>query len=186
MKLQAAFFFGSGISYDSGMPSVHEITTAALQGDWHFHTTDGRFYPGANPNPLIPDDVTPNVKRFLKKVANFASDYRAELAGPHAAVSPHYEDLFSLAEQAARAEADHVPNLATVEFVRRLRSETEPLHSGFNIGNPGKGFVGLAREACEFLHWVVDFKLRAGGTNRRGLMLFPRLQGLWMLWIFSH
>ena len=127
MKSQAAFFFGSGISFDSEMPSVHEITAVALGGDWHLHT-DGRFYPGANSNPLIPDEITPVVKRFLEKVADCAADYRAELARPHAAVRPHYEDLFSLAEQAARAETDHVPNLATVEFVRRLRRESAPLH----------------------------------------------------------
>ena len=151
------------------MPSVHEITAAALSDDWYLHS-NGRFCPGANPNPLITDEITPVVKDFLKKVADCAADYRAELARPRAAIRPHYEDLFSLAEQAARAETDHVPNLATVEFLRRLRLESAPLHCGFKGGSlGGEGLVGLAFAACEFLHWVVDSKLRSAGKCRRGL-----------------
>jgi SIR2-like domain len=169
MKSQAAFFFGSGISFDSEMPSVQEITTSSLSGDWHLHT-DGRFYPGPNPNLLIPDCITPRVMSFLSKVTDCAADYRAELARPEAGIRPHYEDLFSLAEQAARAETDHVPNLATVEFLRRLRRDTASLHCGYKGGPSGSdGFVGLAQDACEFLHWVVDAKLRAGGIDRQGL-----------------
>jgi len=169
VKTQAAFFFGSGISFASGMPSVQEITDSALSGKWHLHTL-GSFCPGPHPSPQIPDCITPRVMRFLSKVADCAADYRAELARPGTGSKPHYEDLFSHSEQAGRAESDHVPNLATVEFVRRLRRDTASLHCGYK-GEPSgsEGFVGLANDACEFLHWVVDTKLRKGGTNRGGL-----------------
>lgn len=151
------------------MPSVQEITASALSGDWHLNSV-GRFYAGLNPNPLIPDNITPIVTKFLSKVADCAADYRAELARPGSGSKPHYEDLFSLAEQAARAETDHVPNLATVEFLRRLRRDTASLHCGYKGGPSGlDGFVGLATDTCEFLHWVVDAKLRTGGSTRQGL-----------------
>lgn len=169
MKTQAAFFFGSGISFASEMPSIQEITASALSGEWHLHT-DGRFLPGPHRYPHIPDAITPRVMNFLSKIADCAADYRAELARPHAGSKPDYEDLFSLAEQAARAETDPVPNLATVEFVRRLRRDTASLHCGYKGGPSGsKGFAGLAQDTCEFLHWVVDANLRAGGKNRQGL-----------------
>lgn len=171
MKKQVAFFFGSGISIPSGFPSVYDITKAARDEDWHLYS-GGSFWPGANPNPMIPDTVTPTVKAFLAKVSDCAADYLAELARPAAGRDPHYEDLFSLAEQALRPETDHVPNLAAVEFLRRLRRETASLHCGFNGGSVGgDGFVGLATAACEFLHWVVHHKLHAGGKVRRGLQL---------------
>lgn len=171
MKNQAAFFFGSGISIPSDMPSVYQITNAAFGEEWHL-ATDGNFRPGPNPNAHIPDSVTPVVKTFLAKVSDCAADYLAELARPNAGRKPHYEDLFSLAEQALRPETDHVPNLAAVEFLRRLRRETAPLHCGFRGGSVGgEGFVGLAAVACDFLHWVVHHKLHAGGKERRGLEL---------------
>lgn len=171
MKRQAAFLFGSGISIPSNLPSVDQITDAARDEEWHLDSV-GRFHPGPNGNPAIPDLITPVVKAFLEKLTNCAADYRAELARPRAGRKPHYEDLFSLAEQASRADTDHVPNLATVDFLRRVRSETAALHCGFSctcLG--GEGFTGLAEAACEFLHWVVHHKLNSGGKERHGLRL---------------
>jgi hypothetical protein len=165
---KAAFFFGSGISRPSGMPSVEGITNDALTGDWWCHT-DLSFLPGPNPNPLIPDHITPAVKEFLRRVSVCASDYIAELARPRPGRKPHYEDLFSLAEQAMRPETDHVPNLAAVEFLRRLRREAADLHCGFK-SRIGDGFVGLATAACDYLHWVVHHKLSRDAV-RRGLNL---------------
>jgi hypothetical protein len=150
------------------MPSVYQITKAAHDEEWHLKS-DGRYYPGPNTNPAIPDTVTPIVKAFLVKLSDCAADYLAELARPSAGRKPHYEDLFSLAEQASRAETDHVPNLASVEFLRRLRRETASLHCAFKGGSVGgEGFVGLANAACEFLHWVVHYRLQTGGKVRRG------------------
>ena len=170
-ELQAAFLFGSGISIPSDMPSVSQITNAVRDEEWHL-SSNSIFLPGPHPSPDIPDTVTPAVKAFLAKVSDCASDYLTELAWPGPGRRPHYEDLFSLAEQALRPETDHVPNLAVVEFLRRLRRETAPFHCGFKGGSiAGEGFVGLATAACEFLHWVVHHKLHAGGKERRGLKL---------------
>jgi hypothetical protein len=173
-KLQAAFFFGSGISYPSEMPDVYQITNAA-RGKWHLGS-DGRFSPGPDQNPDIPDDVTPAVQAFLEKVSDCAADYIAELHRPKAGRKPHYEDLFSLAEQAWRPEMDHVPNLVAVEFLRRLRRETASLHCGFKGKSTGDdGFIALARAACDFLHWVVHYELLSVGKTRRGLGLISEV-----------
>src|SRR5215216_135993 len=69
MSRKAAFFFGSGISLASfprvasavgsiNVASVAGITNSVFNDDWHF-TSNGIFLHSPNPNPLIPDDVTP-------------------------------------------------------------------------------------------------------------------------------
>lgn len=149
---------------------MYQITDAARDEEWHLHT-DGSFLPGPNPNPRIPDSVTLSVKAFLAKVTDCASQYLAELARPASGRQPHYEDLFSLAEQALQPETDHVPNLAVVEFLLRLRRETASLHRGFKgVSTGSDGFVEIAGTACDFLHWVVHHKLNSSG-KRRGLEL---------------
>ena len=175
MKKQAAFLFGSGISIPSKVPSVYQITDAARDEDWHL-TTLKTFEPGVDPNPLSTDAVTPSVKAFLATLTTYAADCLNELKHLHGSRRPHYEDLFSLAEQAARPETDHAPNLAVVEFVRRLRKDTESLHLNFKGGSGvHDGFVGLAEAACDFLHWVVHHKLRCAGGTRIGLELISQI-----------
>src|ERR1017187_7243589 len=138
MPLKAAFFFGSGISLASfprvtsgaglvNIASVTGITNSVFNDDWHL-TSNGIFLHGPNPNPLIPDTTTSVAKAFLEKVRDCADDYLAQLALSAPPRAAHYEDFFSRAEQASRAENDYVPNLAVLEFTRRLRRETHHLH----------------------------------------------------------
>ena len=167
MPIQAAFFFGAGISRPSGMPLVDDLTDAIFNKKWHL-TTAQTFEPGPEPNPAYVDNVTEAVKAFLRVVSNCASDYIDELN--HGDRKPHYEDLFSLAEQASRSELDHIPNLAVVEFVRRLRRESMFLHAGFRGGtNGGQGFIALAETACDYIHWVVHHSLTGSVVKRSGL-----------------
>lgn len=172
MPKKAAFFFGSGISLSSfpkGVASVGGITDSVFKDDWHL-TTAKTFAHGKNPNPLIPDDTTLSVKAFLEKVRECADDYLAHLSRGGKVRPAHYEDLFSLAEQASRPEIDHVPNLAVVEFLRRLRKETHAIHSSFLSPVGGADpFISLAETSCDFLHWVVDHTLRNRMQKRSGL-----------------
>jgi hypothetical protein len=171
MRKQAAFFFGSGISFPSKMPSVYDITKSALAEDWHFHT-DQCFYPGRHPGAPAPDAVTVAAKGFLTKVNECAADYLTDLSRHRVSRKPHYEDWFSLAEQASRLATDYTPNLAVVEFLRCLRRETAQYHCGFDRGPVGvDGFVGLATIACDFLHWVVHHNLNRASGSRHGLGL---------------
>ena len=174
MKKQAAFFFGSGISFPSQMPSVYDISKAALAEDWRFHT-DQCFYPGHHPGSSAPDAVTVAAKGFLTKVNDCAADYLTDLSRHRVSRKPHYEDWFSLAEQASRLATDYTPNLAVVEFLRCLRRETAPYHCGFDRGPVGvDGFVGLAIIACDYLHWVVHHSLNPAGNHRHGLDLVSK------------
>ena len=180
MARKAAFFFGSGISlasYPPGVASVWGITDSVFNAEWHF-TTAKTFAPGRNPNPIISDDVTPAVKAFLQCVKACADEYIKALSKSRPPRATHYEDLFSLAEQASRPELDHVPNLAVIEFLQRLRRDTASIHSNFS--NPVVGsdsFVSLAQTSCEFLHWVVDHTLRTMVRSRSGLGLVPLVAG---------
>jgi hypothetical protein len=165
---RAAFFFGAGISRASGKPLAPEITKSALSGHWHLHT-DQNFYPGKNPNPACSDELTPTVQKFLFEISEIAKDYIVEVSRTPRPREPHYEDLFSLAHQAAHSKLDHTPNLAVVEFARRLRARTSPLHIEFKSPQGGRGFAGLAESACDFLHWVVHHELAKDGNKRAGL-----------------
>ena len=179
MARQAAFFFGSGISlasYPRGVASVGGITNSVLNAEWHF-TTAKTFEFGSNPNPLIRDDVTPAAKAFLQHVRVCADEYIRVLLKGHPRAS-HYEDLFSLAEQASRTETDHVPNLAVIEFLQRLRRDTASIHSV--VSNPvgrSDSFVSLAQTSCDLIHWAVDHTLRNMVTVRSGLGLIPVVAG---------
>ncbi len=135
---RAAFFFGAGISRASGKPLAPEITKSALSGHWHLHT-DQNFYPGKNPNPAYSDELTPVVQKFLFEISEIAKDYIVEVSRTPRPREPHYEDLFSLAYQVAHSELDHTPNLAVVEFARRLRTQTTLLHAGFKGPQGGLG-----------------------------------------------
>lgn len=165
---RAAFFFGAGVSRASGMPLASDIMQSALNEDWHLHT-DQNFYPGPAPNPFLADTVTPAVKQFLVIVRDIAAEYIVELARTAIPRQPHYEDLFSLAFQASRPAVEHTPNLAVVEFLRRLSDGTSHLHAGFKGPTGSDGFVGLAEAACHFLHWVVYHGLTIGAHPRKGL-----------------
>ncbi|MFA5263339.1 MAG: SIR2 family protein [Opitutaceae bacterium] len=171
---KAAFFFGSGISYpsfDKDVASVDGITGAAFNEDWHF-TTCKTFGHGKPPSPYIPDDVTPAVVAFLQKVRACADEYIAYLDKSPKPRKAHYEDLFSLSEQASQPESTYVPNLAVVAFLRRLRKDTRSIYTKFK--NPVVGsdsFVTLAQLSCDYLHWVVDHVLRCRSRKRAGLSL---------------
>src|SRR6185503_5637497 len=103
--------------------------------------------------------------------------YIAVLARSKVLREPHYEDLFSLAYQAAHSQLDYTPNLAVVDFLLRLRHETRHLHEGFSDGTTGvSGLAGLADTACHFLHWVVHHKLSVG-NEPRGLDVVAALAG---------
>jgi hypothetical protein len=186
---RAAFFFGAGISKPSGRPLAREITRSGLEDQWHL-TTDRRFLPGLNQNRhsvrCLVDSVTPTVQKFLARLKDIASDYITELSRSSRPRDAHYEDLFSLSEQAFRSESDHIPNLVVVEFRRRLRSETQPLYADFEGGSSGGvGLAGLAETACDFLHWVVHHKLRTCGTPRAGLQVITDAAKQSMNWTFS-
>ena len=170
---RAAFFFGAGISKASGKPLASEITERALRTQWHL-TSKNDFLPGPEPSFAPSDSVTPAVQRFLTILYSISGEYILELSRTPVPRKAHYEDLFSLAEQAFRPASDHVPNLAVVEFLRRLRAETFSLHTGFRWdGSGGVGFAGLAEAACDFLHAVVHHLLTAGDNPRAGLDVIP-------------
>lgn len=177
MSKKAAFFFGSGISYpsfDRGVASVEGITNALFTDDWHY-TTCRTFAHGKKPSPYIPDEVTPAVQEFLKKVRICADEYIAYLDKTKAPRAAHYEDLFSLAEQASQPESTFVPNLAIIPFLERLRTDTKTVYSSFP--NPIAGsdaFVTLAQLSCDYIHWVVDHVLRCRAKTRTGLSLITK------------
>jgi hypothetical protein len=163
MKTQrAVFFFGSGISFKTGMPNVDEITDFALNTSWEWHTSQ-IFIPLSEDRPFNPSvnrKVPDSAKEFLRIVKGVADEYLAQHRQFYGRKA-NYEDLFNLCYQVHRLHNAKVPNIGTIEMAKRLRELTISLwtkHTPTIIGNDP--FADLAEKACDLLHWAVAYKLR--------------------------
>jgi len=86
---RAAFFFGSGISRDSGAPMVDELGDALLNGGWEAHS-DLRFYPSKSPSTgeaeraqeflrILAAHISPHLRNHEERDANYEDIYGAAL-----------------------------------------------------------------------------------------------------------
>src|SRR3990172_4529035 len=90
----AAFFFGSGISRDSGAPTVEGITANLLDGAWMSYT-DWRFYPRREDEEQVSTGTALRAQEFLRMVKNEIDPHLRAREGRQA----NYEDLFSAVRQ---------------------------------------------------------------------------------------
>ena len=152
---------------------MDKITAALFEDKWRHHT-DQTFIPVTEPLPFgLPywtDYVTPSIQSYLGVLSKIAQDYISSLPRGFNR-RPNYEDLFSLSEQASRPDIEHVPNLAVIEFQRRLKEETESLWTQFRglTRLSSDAFHDLASSACDYIHWVVHHELSSVTAPRSGL-----------------
>jgi hypothetical protein len=85
--MQLMLFLGSGISIPSDLPSVRDLTSSVLNGDWHL---EGLSFHRGPPTELA--DPTRDVQAFLKLLKSYADGYFALRGGQEA----NYEDVFYL------------------------------------------------------------------------------------------
>lgn len=163
MKTQrAVFFFGSGISFKTGLPNVDEITDFALNTAWEWHTSQV-FVPLHKDrliDPSVNRHVPDSAQGFLRIVRGIADDYLAQHRQFYGRKA-NYEDLFNLCYQVHRLHNAKVPNIGTIEMAKRLRELTINLWTNYTptiIGNDP--FADLAEKACDLLHWAVAYKLQ--------------------------
>lgn len=67
MPSRAAFFFGSGIAYQSNAPDLKTITAGVLDGAWKPHS-DWRFYSQSKNDKQVSPGNAPRAQQFLRIV----------------------------------------------------------------------------------------------------------------------
>lgn len=116
MNKKTLFFFGSGVSFKSGLPNTIEITNNILKEKWHAHT-DLNFYSGEHPNEHYRrTDITPRVQKFLNILKEFSDPYFRERRDSDS----NYEDLFYLCQQINDNETFKIDNPVIAPFIKEL------------------------------------------------------------------
>lgn len=144
--MKILLFLGSGISYESGVPSVGELTKQVLLGDWHEHT-DMVFYPNNK------DEFVSRIQSFLEILKADADTYLHERWPKKD--ETNYEGLFYLCRQIHDHEQAEILNPAVWPYVERLRQETTHLCVPLPTTNRPITLVDLAGRACDYIQCVV-------------------------------
>jgi len=146
MPGKAAFFFGSGISRDSGAPMVDAVTDSLLHGAWEAHT-DQRFYPSKAPS-------TEEAERAQEFVRILAAHINRHLQH-HEGRDANYEDIYAAALQIVWDETSEIINPLVAESVALIRKATEHLFRNQRPHIDRNAFASLADRATDLVQWNV-------------------------------
>lgn len=149
MKLM--LFLGSGVSYESGLPRVEEMTKSVLNDGWHSHT-DELFYPGPEPNPAFrSQNWVPRIQPLLKLLKALTDGCFALKRGG----GSNYEDIYYLARQLKDNESGEVENPAVQGFVQEIKGRIQNLCLPIPMTGEEVTCSRLASKACDFIQCVV-------------------------------
>jgi hypothetical protein len=150
VNTRAAFFFGSGISRESGAPMADQLTDAVLHGAWEAHT-DMRFYPSSSPSVgeaeraqeflrIVNAHINPHIRGREERIAN-------------------YEDLYGAAIQIVWDETAEIVNPLIAESNASIRKATEHLFGEQRAHIDNNRYASLAERASDLVQWVVFHEL---------------------------
>lgn len=118
MNDKILLFFGSGVSYLSGLANTDQITNDILRKKWHEHT-DLNFYAGEHPNEHYrKTDITKRIQKFLYILKEFSDPYFRQRRGNDS----NYEDLYYLCHQIHDNETTEIDNPLLVPFLYQLHN----------------------------------------------------------------
>ena len=147
---RAAFFFGSGISRDSGAPMVDALPDSLGHGAWEAHT-DLRFYPSKAPS-------TGEAERAQEFVRILAAHINPHLQH-HERRDANYEDIYAAALQIVWDETSEIINPLVAESVALIRKATEHLFRNQRPHIDRNAFASLADRATDLVQWTVFHEL---------------------------
>lgn len=165
-------FLGSGVSLDSGLPSVVEITDHLLEGDVD--------------EPLLSSDQRPGsmekARRLLRLLASLDGHYLETIApwsnGDHYEYtgsiyrsSTSYEDLFHLCEQVRHNCQGLTDDAQTGAFVDLLENRAGDLLEGKTRDERIIYLYHLSHRASQLIEQAVASQLRAGKVVGLDLVL---------------
>jgi SIR2-like protein len=165
---QLMVFLGSGVSFDSGLPSVAKLTDDVLCGSWHGHT-DSNFYPGETYSVGRPKKYTDRIQNFLRLLHTRAENYFRTRRG-----TATYEDLFFLSRQLEDELRGNTYNPGLEDFVSGLRQASSKICVPLSPIETSYDLAQLANDACDYIECVVWHNLRTVGAPK-GLDALPVL-----------
>lgn len=170
-------FLGAGVSVDSGLPKVDELTNSIFSKPYH-QVSYNQFSPGPQPDPpLHAEDVANRIRRFLEllraydtrdieRVGYSPADNRSSGAIFRGATT--YEDLFYLCQQMSLWANGLVDNSLVTPLMEVLERQSGDLLVGGSTIARISNLGSLAEQACFFIESVVAGELqpkRIAGFN---------------------
>ena len=154
-----AFFFGSGISFDSykpfgpGVGTVGNITRHVLSEQ--LRETGRIFVPApAGTDPMFLDTGR-RAQGFLLYLKGELDGYLRVREGRDS----HYEDLFAGCLQISQDESGEIPNPLIARAIKAIRLATAPLYVDLPRGGSGNQFLELVDSALRLIQSVVWLEL---------------------------
>src|SRR5436309_11712671 len=143
---RAAFFFGSGISFRSGGPTVDTISDKLLNGSWADHS-DWRFYPANGRS----SDAAKRIQEFLHILKAHIDPHLRS----HDDRESNYEDLYAAALQIVQDETCEIVNPLIADSVSEIRNASETLWRNQRAHIDNNAFASLAERATDLIQWTV-------------------------------
>ena len=169
-KYETLLFLGSGVSYDTGLPKVPEITQSVLSGDWRW-PLDSYIYSGFAASQDRPDKRIARVQEFLRILKSLADEYLKRRGRG----ATNYEDLFYMARQVEDEATRKVDNPLIEQIVDQLRAKTEVLCLPIKRVDERYSLAKLAEESCELIECAVWRKLTTKTIPPKNLTLLNEL-----------
>lgn len=167
MKL--ILFLGSGVSLESGLPSVEALTLSLVQDVYH-QDSYNHFSPGCQPDPRAPD-VMPRIHRLLELLTEHDEvdiqrvGYSPSMGRSSGAVfrgeKTTYEDLFYLCEQMRLWNIGLVDNSLVTPLMEIIERNAGQLLAGGGTMVRLSDLGSLAEKACYFIESLVANELRS-------------------------
>jgi len=173
-KRSFAFFFGSGMSYDSykihgcGAGSVANITRRLFEEDWQY-SAERFFLPAPGIDPIFFEE-TRRCQEFLRLVKE-EIDPHLKFRDGH---ESHYEDLYAAVYHLWNDELEEVVSPLIARSGKELRSRSEPIWSKMSPGGTGQAFRDLLRHSLALIQAVVGNEL-GRSVDPVGLSLISKM-----------
>lgn len=157
-----SFLLGSGVSLESGVQSVNEITEA-LFGHNYWEHTDQSIIRGEHPSEVLRKhyDVSP-IQDFLKLIKERADRYfrnRLDVAD-----QANYEDLFDIVEQINQETKISRDNPAIEEFCQEIEKDSFLIRKNYRNFNGTIDLGNFTYKTLGFIETVIKY-----GLNEREL-----------------
>lgn len=160
---QYTFLLGSGISLQSGVQSVGEITDA-LFGHNYWEHTDQSIIRGEHPSKYLREhyDVS-EIQDFLKLIIEKTDTYLKERLGDNE--NANYEDLFDMVQQLNQEASNTRDNAATKPFYDKIEEESVEIREGYHGWNEPIDMNNITYKAMGFIESVIKYGLNEDELN---------------------
>lgn len=145
-------FFGSGVSFPTGLPTIKRLTEQILESQWHNHSSQV-FCRGKHPSKMLEKgNIVPRLQKFLKIIQLSANQYLANRQRPEA----NYEDLYFICTQLKDELNQEIDNPVMIKYIEFIQKKIVELCKPLPLGpNRDIDLYFLASRSCDFIQCVL-------------------------------